>query len=258
MKSNLTLLISLFFLTANVVGQSIVTDRPDQTESAVSVTPKSLQIESGILVGYTENGDFSERTILAPTTLFRIGLFKGVELRMLSQFENLEINSAENADHYGISDLEIGAKVNLLNKEGVNTQIGILSHLVLPSGSKGLSGEDYGSISKLSIAHSLSENVALGYNLGFNYFGNDFDDTWAITYTLSLGIGITDKLSVYIEPFGETEDLEFDNYTINVDAGFTYLINDRLQFDYSFGTGINETMNYMSVGCSWLIGGKGE
>ncbi len=37
------------------------------------------------------------------------------------------------------------------------------------------------------------------------------------------------------------------------DAGFTYLANEDLQFDFSFGTGIKERMNYISVSFSWLI-----
>ncbi len=40
----------------------------------------------------------------------------------------------------------------------------------------------------------------------------------------------------------------------NFDAGVTYLAKDNLQFDLSFGTGINHRMNYISLGCCWKIG----
>jgi len=31
-------------------------------------------------------------------------------------------------------------------------------------------------------------------------------------------------------------------------VGFTYLVQDNLQFDFSFGTGISDYMNYASIG----------
>lgn len=39
----------------------------------------------------------------------------------------------------------------------------------------------------------------------------------------------------------------------NFEMAGTYLSNENLQFDFSFGTGLNDTMNYISIGCSWLI-----
>ena len=47
--------------------------------------------------------------------------------------------------------------------------------------------------------------------------------------------------------------IEFDEHASNFDAGFTYLIKDNFQLDFSFGTGINHAMNYLSIGCSLNI-----
>ena len=47
-----------------VHAQSIVTDRPDQTESSSTVPGGSLQIEAGFLLGYTEDESESNRQIL--------------------------------------------------------------------------------------------------------------------------------------------------------------------------------------------------
>ena len=37
----------------------------------------------------------------------------------------------------------------------------------------------------------------------------------------------------------------------NFDSGFTYLVKDNLQIDLSFGFGINNKMNFQSIGVSW-------
>lgn len=228
-------------------SQNIVTDRPDQTESSSTIEKGSLQIETGILLGFTEDDFSSERQFLAPTTLFRYGITKGVELRVLSQFESLkDQNSSQKTS--GISDLEIGTKIQLLKKETVNTEIAFLSHLILPTGSKMLSNDAFGLINKLSISHELSDALCLGYNVGYDYFGEGKGD---LTYSVSLGISVANSLGIYIEPYGRLN--EYDNYESNFDAGVTYLLKDNCQLDFSFGTGINHTMNYLSLGCSFNI-----
>ncbi|MBP0905608.1 transporter [Mariniflexile gromovii] len=225
-------------------SQTIVTDRPDQTESSSTIERGSLQIETGILLGFTEDEFSSERQLLAPTTLFRYGITSGMELRVLSQFESLkEQNSSQKVS--GISDLEIGTKIQLFKKESVNTEIAFLSHLILPTGSEGLTNDSYGTINKLSISHALSDALGLGYNVGYDYFGEGKGN---LTYSVALGISITDTFGIYVEPYGSLN--EFDTYESSFDAGIAYLLKDNCQLDFSFGTGINHTMNYLSVGCS--------
>ena len=234
----------LCLATCSVFSQTIITDRPDQTESSSTIESGSLQIETGVLLGFTEDDFLSERQLLAPTTLFRYGITSGIELRVLSQFESLkEQNTSQKVS--GISDLEIGTKIQLLKKENVNTEIAFLSHLILPTGSEGLTNDSYGTINKLSISHALSDALNLGYNLGYDYFGSGKGN---LTYTVALGISITDTFGIYIEPYGSLN--EFETYESSFDAGIAYLLKDNMQLDFSFGTGINHTMNYLSLGYS--------
>lgn len=233
-------LISSFSINA----QTIITDRPDQTESSSTVIKNSFQIETGILIGFSEENGFTNQQILVPTTLFRYGLTKGFEIRVLSQFENIK-NELESKAVSGISDIELGAKIQLFKKDSVNTEVAFLSHAILPSGSKKLSNNKLGIINKLSISHSINESIGIGYNLGYNYFGYGKGD---FTYSLAFGFGITNTLGLYFEPYGEV--VEFDNHQASFDTGFTYLIKDNSQLDFSFGTGLNYNMNYISIGYS--------
>ena len=152
--------IAIFVISGDLNAQTMITDRPDQTESSSSVNKGSLQIETGFLLGFTEDGLSSERQLLAPTTLFRYGILNGLEIRVLSQFESLkDKNSNENLN--GISDLEVGTKIELLKKENVNTEIAFLSHAILPTGTKVLSNDLFGTINKLSISHQLSDTIGI-------------------------------------------------------------------------------------------------
>lgn len=242
------------FLTLSkfCLAQAIVTDRPDQTESSSTIPKERLQLETGYLVGSSKNNLTTQRQLLAPSILSRYGLTKGIELRVLTQYESLK-NKHTQETNSGFSDLEVGSKVQLFKKETSTTEIAFISHLIIPTAKKELTNDKFGNISKLCISHQLTKSVVMGYNVGYNNFGFGNGN---LTYSLALGIGLTDTIGIYLEPFGEMVD--FETHEAFFDAGVTYLPKDDLQFDLSFGTGLNHTMNYISVGCSVNVATKNK
>ena len=223
----------------------IVTDRPDQTESSSVVYQGSLQLESGVLIGYEGENQEGTRQISLPTNLFRYGITRWLELRIFNQFEMLKMGDRKDE---GISDMEIGTKIQLIKSENRIIEMAFLSHLIVPTGSNNLTSDVYGSSNKLCLSHEINNNVGIGYNVGYNYFGDENGD---FTYSVALGIGVNGKVAIYVEPYGEI--INMNDFISNFDTGFTYLVKNNLQFDFSFGTGINRTMNYLALGCSWLV-----
>lgn len=228
-----------------LASAQIITDRPDQTESPITVPYKSLQIETGSQLMYQTSGDLTTRELLIPTTLLRLGVASGFELRLLTQYQSVR---AFDKTTNSIPDIEIGAKVWLAGGTESKTNIGLISHLAVPSSNTSTSEDGYGISLILSVDHELGNGLSFAYNLGYN---SKAAVDGALTYTAALGWGLTDKLNVYVEPYGTYNGLE--GLVVNADAGFAYLINDRLQYDFSFGIGISNRMNYLSTGVSWLI-----
>ena len=70
----------------------------------------------------------------------------------------------------GFNDLEIGVKLQLLQKENISTELAFLSHAVLPTASQFFSEEKFGVINKLCVSHRSNGNIGIGYNLGYNYY----------------------------------------------------------------------------------------
>lgn len=238
-----------FFGTA----QTINTDRPDQTESSSTIEKAELQLESGILFGTAKDDFFSEEVLLAPTILWRYGLTNGIELRLLTEFTSVKDKLTDDTSS-GITDLQLGTKIQILKKENVKTEIAILSHIIIPTAKDELSINEVGTINKLSVSHDIGETFGLGYNVGYDYYGIGSGN---FTYSLALGLNISEKVGFYIEPFGALNELE--DHESSFDAGFTYLAQDNLQLDISAGTGLNHDMKYVSIGCSFNIGlGKNQ
>lgn len=129
-----------------------------------------------------------------------------------------------------------------------HTQISFLVHLRVPSGTPNLSTPGTSLESRLIVSHSWGK-VGLGYNVALLTHDGRAND---LLYTLSLAVGLTDKLGVFFEPYGQYTG--FDNWVSNVNAGFTYLISPRWQADMSFGTGLDQDMNFLAFGLSALLG----
>jgi hypothetical protein len=71
----------------------LVTDRPDQTESSVTVPHKSLQIETGFVFERFIHDDYTFDNYGIASTLFRYGLLKNMELRLASNYQYSELKT---------------------------------------------------------------------------------------------------------------------------------------------------------------------
>ena len=98
----------------------------------------------------------------------------------------------------------------------------------------------------ISISHDQIKNLSIGYNLGYTHFMNQ---SGFLKYSIAFGTGLSEKIGVFIETYGEIEKSEMP--ISNFDSGFTYLVKDNLQIDLSFGLGINNKMNFQAIGISW-------
>lgn len=239
-------LVVTFVLSISAFSQEIVTDRPDQTESSITVGKKNLQIESGILYQISDRN--SIHSFFGPSTLFRYGISNGIELRLMSQYEvtNIELEGG-NKKFSGFNDIEIGFKVQIFKKENSNTEIAFLTHVSIPTANERLSSNVVGIINKLAISHLISNKIGLGYNIGFDYVEHQS----ALTYAVVIGISLSENLSFYFEPYGSWG--ESDIFESNFDTGFTFLLNKNFQLDVSYGLGLNNDMQFISTGFSWKI-----
>lgn len=253
------------FLCGQCFAQTIQTDRPNQTEASSTVPAKSLQIETGIgfntmattsaYQGIHYNG--LNRQFIAPTSVFRIGLTKQIEFRVVSQIElNSNFNPRVSKSPYksSFSNVQMGAKVQLYKKEDAKTEALILGHVTIPKGNTPNSQRSTDYFGKLCVSHQLSDNFNIGYNIGYRSVGN----LSYIDYSCAFSFGITDKLSAFAEQYGQLNQSNIavvrslDN-TFSYDLGLTYLLNNRLQLDWAFGSGMNVDMNFITIGCSALI-----
>lgn len=229
----------------------LVTDRPDFTESAVTVQPGRVQIEAGYT--FSRQGDVKGHGI--GELLFRIGAFKWAEVRIAVNSYSFE-NTPEGTER-GVNDAFLGAKLKLVDNAPEVSRwrpgVALLVGTTLPTGSNIFGADDAQPEAKLALSWELTPQLSVGSNLNVALISTGEEQFGQFSGSLALGVGITERLASYVEFFGfrhdnpEGPDLNFLN------GGFTLLASDDVQFDIRGGIGFNDIDPdyFAGLGLSW-------
>ena len=235
----------------------LVTDRPDQTESALSVPRGFVQLEAGYSRTEFDGDGFSGTADAVPQTLVRIGLSERIELRVGLDGYIWEDVSAS-AEDDGLGDGSIGVKIGLAPGSGPVPQVALLVSSTLPLGDTGFSSDRADPGLLLLVAHDLTDRLSLGYNVG-PVWGTAAEVTGerhtlsVLRWTSALGISATDRLGFFVELFGETGLSAHGSANTSGDAGLTYLLQPNLQLDAATGVGLSDAADdwFGTVGVSY-------
>jgi hypothetical protein len=234
----------------------IDTDRPDQTESAVILTKKYLQAEFGF---NKENYDFNNYTLVFPTFLLKYGVSKRMELRLETSLSQEYIQKIPEPEiTTGIEPVNIGVKIALAEEKGILPKTSVLAHLGLPFASTSPDKDQsvFPSI-RLSMQHTLTKTIGLGYNAGAEWDGYTSTPVWLYTFSPNFTIG--KRWYAYVEAFGFLSKLQHPQH--NVDAGIAYYVSNNVKIDLSAGKGVSKHptfKNYVAIGFSFRLPvGKG-
>lgn len=225
-------------------AQQLITDRPTQSVSTTIVPKGLLQLETGMAF---EADDFFRRIVLQKS-LFRYGVSDKMEFRLTNALVNWKPRISQTSGTTGIADTQFGLKYQFSNQGLRSAYVGTL---VIPNGNKPLTRNTMGMSHLLLLEQGLSESIGLGLNLGFEHFDSE---QYAGLYSLVMSFSLTKHIGFYSEVYGQWP--KFDEITVLIDYGFTWLIHPRMQFDFSLGTGISDRSNYYALGFSWLMPGE--
>lgn len=233
----------------------LVTDRPDQTESAETVPRGFMQVETGWVFAREDAGGGRVQTHQVPGTLVRIGALDWMEIRAgWGGYEREEVGlGPAKAKVDGAGDVEVGAKFILHRENGWRPQTAFLAGVSLPVGDDAFPSERADPSFRFSLAHTLSDRFALGYNVGMAWESSlestgDRDTLANYLYTLALGIGVTERLGSFVEVFGEVGASADSAPAHSFDGGFTYLVRPNVQLDLSGGVGLSAAAE------DWFLG----
>ncbi len=242
-------------------ADALVTDRPDFTESPVSVAPGRVQLEGG----YTYSSVQSEKSHTVGELLARIGAVDRLEFRF--GINSLVFRSVRDSGDApatgprsvrGLEDLTLGLKVEVLrpppSKPGL-PRLGIIAGTSIPTGRSEVGANSVQPGALLAAGWDLTDWLAVGMNVGYAYPEDDEDRFDELSGSVALGFGLTRRLGAFAEWYGIyplPSDRDNEN---NADAGFTYLLSPGFQLDARFGVGLGGPRPnfFVGAGAAWRI-----
>ncbi len=266
-------------LHANPMNDSIwvSADRPGVGTGSEVLNKGFIQWETGFEVAHVPGA----HQLTLPTTLFRFGLHKRIELRLeyggtlaIDDHQENTTGPQDRPAYYAPSPLHIGAKILLWDHQGGSLEqkwiprtalllnVGVpitptLAQMMPVSGSVDLLFEN-----------EVTDWLSLGYNIGAHW------DEWVpapdIFASLGLNFNPTDRLGLFIESYNifdvaaihPSTNTRYTRYDINLDFGLTYVVHPRVQLDayagfnlYCSDSSLSGPKNFAFVGfgVTWLI-----
>ena len=217
-----------------------VPDRPGYTDGPVALPLGALQLEVGITddrAGTVEYTTFGE-------TLLRVGVGARSELRLFgNSYATRSVSGATSV--HGMEDPKVGIKTDVFPKpDSIHTlapNLALLAAVTLPLGAPAFRGLRAQPEAKLAASWTTPSPWSIYSNIGAGaaYDGSRWGERGWLT--LALWYSANPRVSLFGEGLS-VRSLYAGALPSNVlDAGATYLINDRSQLDVRAGHGVGST-----------------
>jgi hypothetical protein len=223
---------------AQPLPEDLISDRPDFTESASTVSPGRVQLEAGYGFARDEGEDAHD----LGQALLRVGLGRDLELRVgLGSFVDAGPAS-------GWDGGSVGLKVRLLDNWGLRPELAVLLGAATPFGDEEVADDAWQPEAKVAAAWELTERLGLSVNGGWARLGDGDGRFDQAQWSASLGVGVTDRLGVFGEYFGASREEPDGEATHYLDGGATWRLGDDLQLDAYGGAGLT------GESADWFVG----
>lgn len=234
-------------------GGPLVTDRPDFTEASSTVGLGIAQLEFGYTYTFDNDGTTQTITNAFGEPLLRYGvLAEWLELRLGYNYFTQETNGVQVS---GSDDLYLGFKIGLTPQEGILPEMALIPQMRVPTGKAPFTANQVLPGLNWIYGWELTDRLSTAGSTQFNLAKDGTNNTytqWAQSWTLAYSW--TDKLGSYAETFGLMPQGAVDTkpeYYFN--GGFTYLLNDNIQWDIRAGTGLNDAAADYFLGSGFSV-----
>ncbi len=221
----------------------LVTDRPDFTEASSTVGLGVLQIETGYTFTEDRNGGMTSREHSIGEPLFRYGVFANwLEFRVAVFPLDTEMSGGGMTTRAsGVDDLYLGFKIGLTPQDGILPEMTLLPQMTVPSGSNAFTSDEVLAGVNWLYSWEVTEDVSIAGSTQFNRAKDDVGESYIeFSQSASAAFTLTEDFGAYTEWFAHfptgAEMAPVEHY---FNGGFTWLLNNDVQFDIRAGTGLN-------------------
>lgn len=239
---------NLFNPTPDHLLRDVSPDRPDGTESPITVDAGRVQLEISI-VDYSRDAGGDVETLTFADTNLKLGLTHNADLQIIFQgFTEVRTRTMTGTSTAeGFSDVTLRLKMNVWGNEpspsapkllGADTAFGVMPLVKIPTGTSVSNGRAEGGVI-LMLGWDLGETWGLGFMTEFDVVYDPTDDDYdgELVHTAVLGFDIAGPLGGYVEYIG-VASTDAD-YVPIFSTGLTWQADRNLIFDAGARVGLS-------------------
>ena len=247
----------LFHPTPREILRPMSTDRPDRTESPISVDAGRVIVETdlaSLTLDRSVDGTSETRTrgLGFLVSNVRLGLTHCFELQVIVapiQTKDVETTALATERAFGFGDLILRMKVNLVGNDSGAIAAALMPFVKLPTNTGGLGHRRIEGGLLIPFGFQMPEGWELGSMLQWNRTKNEANDGFHsdLIATVVLGRDLVGNLATYIELYGQVGDEPGSGVIGTLDLGLTYGLNPDVQFDLGANVGFTPTADDLNV-----------
>lgn len=217
----------------------IAPDRPGLGDGSGIVGRGVWQIETGWSFESEHQDGAVLHELALPLALFRVGVTDRFELRVAADGLLSDTSSSPGSRRLsGRSDVEIGAKLKLIESARTGFELSVLPIVSLPIGSSAFSSGGYDPTVEMAWAQSLPRGFSLSGNVTAASVSEEDHRFTQHILTVSVDRDLTAGWNGFAEAF-RASSFERDGGAVwIVDTGATHRLGRQAQFDVSVGRGV--------------------
>lgn len=213
--------------------RTLSTDRPNKTESPISLDQGHFMVESD-LVNFTENRDPYSSTLNVLKNNYKYGLTHDSDLQIISPSWVKETTTGPDGEEKeGYGDTIVRFKKNLFGNDGGDAAFALLPFVKVPTAGADLGNRRVEGGIALPLSVSLPRGFSLGAQMQFEHLRRSDDRGAQTDYVMSLTLerNLTDELKGFVEFWNRSSDNSADGANSTLDVGVLYLVSPNIQLD---------------------------
>ena len=211
-------------------------DRPDVTESPITVDAGHFQFEGDLVKWVKDSGGGAPRTVAFMNGLYKMGLSHSWDIHIGIELFNIYQDPEGDKVDEGYGATTIRLKHNFWGNDGdKRTAFGIIPYATFTSGNPFDSDLNFGF--GFPFSYALNENYDLGAQPQFDFVYNGVDYDLSYFQTVVIGGPVVGNLDFYFEglavfPKGDAQLL--------TNGGLIYNVSPNVKVDVAGNVGLNE------------------
>jgi Putative MetA-pathway of phenol degradation len=236
---------NLFNPTPHDEWRDMSADRPDFTESPITVDAGAWQLEASF-IDFTRSDSDNETTSVLPFNL-KLGLTNNMDLQLVVDPYVYQRTDDANTDGFG--DTQLRLKINFWGNDGGDTALGIMPFIKFPTAKDDLGNDKFEGGIILPFSITLTEQLGLGLMLEVDAVYDEEEDDYGADTIASgvLGYDVGQGFGLYLEGIVLATDVNDHDLDSILGLGTTYSPNDNLTFDIGCNFGLSDEMDDFNV-----------